>query len=178
MTAKALDLFGNPVRMRIVHCLYDGRELTTAELCAHLPDVSQATMYRHVADMERAGALEVVRAEKVRGAIERTYRLRPSAAHMSPAERADMTAEDLQRTMATVASVMVAEFNQLLAASKRPPKDAISLAQFTLWLSDEELADLSAAMRAFIGRNLANTPRGRRRYLLSPTCFPLAPHKD
>ena len=33
-----LDLFGNPVRMRIVHALDGGRELTTAQLRARLPD--------------------------------------------------------------------------------------------------------------------------------------------
>ncbi len=178
MAKGTLDLFGNPVRMRIVHCLYDGRELTTAQLCAHLPDVSQATMYRHVSEMEHAGTLEVVRVEKIRGALERTYRLRPSDVHLARAERAAMTSEDFRRTMATVASVMVAEFDQLLAASKRPPKDAVSLAQFTLWLSDEELAELSGAMRAFISQTIANKPKGRRRYLLSPICFPLAPHED
>ena len=71
-----LRLFAHPVRVRIVNALRGDRILTTADLAARLPDVSKATVYRHVELLADAGVLEVAREERVRGAVERHYRLR------------------------------------------------------------------------------------------------------
>jgi DNA-binding transcriptional ArsR family regulator len=176
MAKGTLALFGNPVRMRIVHALYDGRELTTAQLCERFPDISQATMYRHVSEMEQAGALEIVSVAKVRGAIERTYRLRLSEVQLAKSERAALTPDDLRRTMTTVATVMVSEFDQFLETARSPWKGGLSLVQLPLWLNDDELSELAATMQAFIARTQNNKAKGRKRYLLSPICFPLVPH--
>ncbi|NUP32350.1 MAG: helix-turn-helix domain-containing protein, partial [Streptomycetaceae bacterium] len=43
------DLLLHPVRLRIVHAVSGGRELTTTQLCERLPDVSKVTVYRQVA---------------------------------------------------------------------------------------------------------------------------------
>ncbi len=46
-----MDTFGllvHPVRLRIVHAMSGGRVLTTSDLCARLPDVPKATVYRYV----------------------------------------------------------------------------------------------------------------------------------
>lgn len=178
MAEGTLDLFSNPVRMRIVHVLYDGREATTAQLCRRFPDVSQATMYRHVAAMERAGALEVVREEKVRGAVERTYRLRRSQTRLTETEQESLTPDDLRRTMATIAAVMVSEFDRSLEASALTQRADLSLAQLSLWLTDDELAQLTRTLMSFVARHQDNAPQGRRRYLLTPIYFPLAHAPD
>ena len=49
--------------------------MTTAELCARLPGVSQATVYRHVGTLADAGILEVAGEQRVSGFVERSYRL-------------------------------------------------------------------------------------------------------
>ncbi|MEV6871554.1 helix-turn-helix domain-containing protein [Amycolatopsis sp. NPDC051128] len=45
---NTVDLLLHPVRLRIVQALSGGRELTTTQLCAGLPDVSKVTVYRQV----------------------------------------------------------------------------------------------------------------------------------
>lgn len=175
MTSGALDLLGNPVRMRIVHALYDGREVTTAQLCARLADVSQATLYRHVAAMEKAGLLEVVAEQRVRGAVERTYRLRRSATRLTDVELGNLSAEDYRRAMHTVASVMVAEFERTLEASGAPAGARTSLRQLAIWLTNSELAELRKAVVEFISRNRDNSEEGRRRFLLTPAWFCMEP---
>lgn len=72
---EALELFAHPVRLRIVHALSGGRVVTTSELCALIPDVSKATVYRHVGVLADGGVLEVDAEQRVRGAVERRYRL-------------------------------------------------------------------------------------------------------
>ncbi len=85
----ALELLAHPVRLRIVHALRGDRALTTAELSALLPDVSKAMVYRHVDLLASAGILEVAQERRIRGAVERLYRLRPDRATVpaKPARR-------------------------------------------------------------------------------------------
>ena len=166
-----LDLFGNPVRMRIVHALDGGRELTTAQLRARLPDVSQATVYRHVAAMERMGALDVASERKVRGVVERTYRLRRSAARLTEAELAELTPDDLRRTMDTIASVLVTEFGRALDDMGMPARQGTSMAQLSVWLTDEEAAELGEVVLGWLARHRDNPEQGRQRYLVTPVWF-------
>ncbi|GAA4229115.1 DNA-binding transcriptional ArsR family regulator [Streptosporangium album] len=70
-----LELFAHPVRLRIVHAMSGGRILTTSQLCARMPEVTKATMYRHVGLLADAGILAVDGEQRVRGAVERRYRL-------------------------------------------------------------------------------------------------------
>ena len=55
MSTSRLALLLHPVRMRLVNALSAGRSLTTTELCARLPDLPKATVYRQVAQL-RGGA--------------------------------------------------------------------------------------------------------------------------
>jgi DNA-binding transcriptional ArsR family regulator len=52
-----LDLVAHPVRLRIMHAMRGDRPLTTSELCARLPDVSKATVYRHIEQLAEGGIL-------------------------------------------------------------------------------------------------------------------------
>lgn len=47
-------LIGHPVRLRVIIAL-GGRTLTTKQLAEALPDVAQATLYRHVCGDGAAG---------------------------------------------------------------------------------------------------------------------------
>ena len=70
------DLILHPIRMRIILALAQGRSLTAQELGAALPDVAQATLYRHLNRLLKGGVLAVVDERQVRGAVERIYALR------------------------------------------------------------------------------------------------------
>ena len=78
------DVVMHPVRLRIIQQL-GGRSLTTAQLRAALPDVTQATLYRHVATLVDAGILSIVEERRVRGAVERTLALGDRMAHVDQA---------------------------------------------------------------------------------------------
>ena len=66
---KTVELLLHPVRLRVVHALSGGRTLTTAQLRARMPDVSKATMYRHISLLALGGILEVDGEERVGGTI-------------------------------------------------------------------------------------------------------------
>ena len=76
---RMTELILHPVRIRIVQAAMDGATITTSELCARMPDISKATMYRHVATLVEGGLFKIVGEERVRGAVERSYPAHPGS---------------------------------------------------------------------------------------------------
>ncbi|MFJ9470016.1 helix-turn-helix domain-containing protein [Streptomyces caniferus] len=169
-----VDLLLHPVRLRVVHALAGGRVLTTSQLCARTPEVSKVTMYRHVALLTEAGFLEVAEEQRVRGAVERHYRLRQDRPAVDADAAAAMSLDDHRRGFAAAMAVLIAEFNAYLDREGTDPvADAVSYRQGTLWLSPDELAEMNHKLLAVLGPLLANQPEpGRAPYLLSRIFFP------
>ena len=173
----ALELLAHPVRLRIVHALRGDRTLTTAELCALLPDVSKAMVYRHVDLLASAGILEVAQERRVRGAVERLYRLRPDRATVT---RRDQRGAVARRLLARVRHGARRADRRVQAYLDRedadPSGDLVGFRQHAIWLSREELEQLIAELRQAIAPRLAYQPAPERgRYLLSPILFPVEP---
>lgn len=171
----ALELLAHPVRLRIVHALRGGRTLTTAGLSALLPDVSKAMVYRHVDLLASAGVLEVAHERRVRGAVERLYRLRPDRAAVTSESGAAPSPDDYWRVFVAALAVLTAEFRSYLDREDADPEDdLVGFRQHAVWLSRGELEQLIAELRQVIVPLLANQPSPERgRYLLSPILFPM-----
>jgi DNA-binding transcriptional ArsR family regulator len=170
-----LELLAHPVRLRIVHAMRGDRELTTGQLCALLPDVSKAMVYRHVDLLAAEGILEVAGEHRVRGAVERVFRLRQDRAVIGADAFRSMLPGDHRHGFFTALAVLVAEFNAYLEKdSSDPVADLVGYRQHAIWLSRDELTELISGLRKAILPALANPPRGdRTRYLLSPILFPM-----
>ncbi|MDH6122177.1 helix-turn-helix domain-containing protein [Kitasatospora sp. GAS204B] len=169
-----VDLLLHPVRLRLVHALSGGRTLTTSQLCALLPDVSKATVYRHVGLLAEGGLLEVAEEHRVRGAVEREYRLRRERAVIGAGAAAAASRDDHRRIFAVAMATLLAEFNAYLDRdSADPAADLVGYRQHALWLSPAELAELIGELRAAIVSRIGNEPAPERtRHLLSPIMFP------
>ncbi|MEV4759362.1 helix-turn-helix domain-containing protein [Micromonospora sp. NPDC049559] len=169
------ELLVHPVRLRIVHAMSGGRTLTTAQLCARLPDVSKASVYRHVGLLADAGVLEVEGEQRVRGAVERRYRLRRERAVIDAERAASATPEDHRRIFAVAMTTLIAEFNAYLERGGADPvADAVGYRQHAIWLSPGERDELIDGLRRAIVAQLGNAPGPERRpYLLSPILFPI-----
>ena len=109
-----VELVAHPVRLRIIHAMRGGRTLTTSELCVLLPGVSKATVYRHIGVLADAGILEIAGEQRVRGAVERRYRLRQDRASVSPETFNSVSREDHRRAFAAAMAALLAEFNAYL----------------------------------------------------------------
>ncbi|SHF88480.1 helix-turn-helix domain-containing protein [Streptoalloteichus hindustanus] len=172
---ESLELLAHPVRLRIVHAMRGGRSLTTAELCARVPDASKAMVYRHVDLLVAGGVLEVAEERRVRGAVERRYRLRQDLAVVDAETLERLSRDDYRRGFAAALAVLVAEFDAYLAREDADPTaDLVGFRQHAVWLSRDELLEMIGEMRDAIAPRLNNpaTPN-RRRYLLSPVLFPV-----
>ncbi|MET7335751.1 helix-turn-helix domain-containing protein [Nonomuraea sp. NPDC005650] len=174
-TLELLELLAHPVRLRIVHAMRGGRELTTAQLCARIPDTSKAMIYRHVDLLATNGILEVADERRVRGAVERRFRLRLDRVVVDADAVAALSPDDHRRVFATSMAVLAAEFNAYLDRdAPDPAADLVGYRQHAIWLSREELENMIDGLRRVILPLLANQPAPERtQYLLSPIFFPI-----
>jgi DNA-binding transcriptional ArsR family regulator len=172
---NTLDLVLHPVRLRIVHALSGQRARTTSELYESLPDVSKATLYRHVALLVAGGLLEVAGERRIRGAVERRYRLHPALVAIDQEMAASMSLEEHRHGFAAAVAALIADFNSYLdRANANPTADFVSYAQAPLWLNRDELAAMVSDIRSLIASRMSNLPApDRNLYLLSPILFPI-----
>jgi hypothetical protein len=170
------DLLLHPVRFQVAQAFLGDRVLTTAELHAELPDVPTATLYRHVGLLADAGVLAVVRERKVRGAVERSYRLVTEAASVGPDDAREMTPDEHRRAFSVFAAGLLADFERYLErAGDRPDlgADGALYRQLGLWHTDEELTAFLGELRALLQRHAAAGPaEGRRRRVLTSILLP------
>jgi DNA-binding transcriptional ArsR family regulator len=172
---NTLDLLLHPVRLRVVWAMSGGRTRTTSDLCAHMSDVPKTTVYRHVGLLAEAGLLEVVDEQKVRGVVERHYRLRRERAVIDAEAGASMSLDDHRHGFTAAMAALLAEFNAYLdRPSADPFTDSIGYRQGTLWLSPDELAEMIEELRAVFVARAGNEPAPNRKpHLTSAIFFPI-----
>jgi DNA-binding transcriptional ArsR family regulator len=168
------DLLLHPVRMRILQALFDADPLTTAELRDRMPDVPPTTMYRHIGVLADAGVLEVVAEKRIRGTVERSYRVRDEHAVVDPAARAAMTREDHERAFTTFAASLLGDFDRYLAREGADPAaDGVVYRQAAVWLTDEDFAAMVAEIEhAVVSRIGRARDGGRVRRVVSLVVVP------
>ncbi|SDX99416.1 Helix-turn-helix domain-containing protein [Micromonospora pattaloongensis] len=168
------DLLLHPVRLRIVQVFLGDRALTTAELRDELPDVPPATLYRHVGTLADGEVLEVVAERRVRGAVERTYRLRSGNTVVRGADAAAMSVEEHRRAFMTFVAALLGDYDRYLARQDVDlERDLVGYRQAAMYLTDDELRDLIGDLAAVFAPRLAHEPaEGRTRRLLSTILMP------
>lgn len=168
------DLLLHPVRLRIVQAFLGDRPLTTTELRTELQDVPTASLYRHVARLVDAGVLAVVSERRVRGALERTYVLRVTAASIGLDELANMSPEDHRHAFMAYVAALLADFDRYLASGDIDfLRDGVSYSLTGIWLDDAELTELRRDIFRVFQPRLANAPKpGRRRRILGSVLLP------
>ncbi|MFD4676370.1 helix-turn-helix domain-containing protein [Lentzea sp. NPDC058450] len=168
------DLLLHPVRMRILQALFETDPLTTAQLRERLPDIAPATMYRHIAVLVENDVLEVVEERRVRGTVERSYRVRKEEAVVGRDARAAMTRDDHQRAYSTFAASLMGDFDRYLARPGADPNvDGVVYQQAAVWLTDEEFAAMAEEIRHVVmSRTGGERDGGRRRRVVSLVVVP------
>ena len=143
-------------------------------MCARLPDVSKAMVYRHVDLLAAEGVLEVAEERRVRGAVERYFRLRQDRAAIDAEAFRAMSPDDHRRVFSTALAVLVAEFSAYLERVDADPAPTWSATGSTRSGSAaQELEQMIIELRQVIAPRLANQAAPERaQYLLVPSSSP------
>jgi DNA-binding transcriptional ArsR family regulator len=167
------DLVFHPVRMRIITAV-SGRQLATRELLKAIPEIPQATVYRHVRALIKGGVLEVVEERKIRGVEERIFRMKAPPS---------VTRRDLKgKTNAALEQMGMVFVSGLLSDIRRylhgkwkvdPFRDGVQISKVTLHLSDAELAELNGrVLRLILAASKKKAAAGRKGRIFSYTIIP------
>jgi len=76
------SLITHPIRARLILTTM-GRELTTQQMAALLPDIARTSLYRHIRELAEAGVFMVVGETAIRGTVEKRYTVRLSSATLA-----------------------------------------------------------------------------------------------
>ena len=164
---KGAELLLHPVRLRIIGAFLGDRKLTTADLQAELPDVPPTSLYRHLGHLIEAGVLDVVAERRVRGTVERTYVLR-AALQVPPDDLASWTPDDHRRAFYGYTAVLLTDFDRYLDQEHIDlRRDGAGYRMAGMWMTDEELNELTRGFLSLLQPYMANpaTPDRRRRIL-------------
>ena len=172
MKLLAADVILHPVRMRIISTLMN-RRLTTQQIHAALPDISQATLYRHLSRLMKAEVIEVVERRPVRGVVEKVYATADQGVPMQ-FDYTEMTRSDWQSGFAAFTASLLGQFEAYIQQEQANPiNDGVSFRSSALNLTDDELKQMSLDLRAVL-EPLTQRPAspGRRRRLFSAVLIP------
>jgi predicted ArsR family transcriptional regulator len=175
MNAKA-KLLLHPVRMRIVQTLVGDRKLTVQEMGQRLPDVPQATLYRHLNQLVQGNIIKVVSQNQVRGTIERVYGLAQGGSSLSAEEFQKSTKEEQMEVFMQFISMVINGFGSYLEQDHIDlVKDGVTFRQADFYLSDEEFAEFIQSLGDVYRKAMQYEPaEGRRKRTISTIIVPEA----
>jgi DNA-binding transcriptional ArsR family regulator len=144
-----LEVMLHPVRMQIMLALAGSLGMTSLQISERLAGVPQATLYRHINRLLKAGILLVVDQRPVRGTVEKIYTLNSAVqTRLGNEAVSGLSKEDHLRFFTSFAVTLIDEFSRYLTHSPTVDyaADGVGYHQLVLFMSDEELVDFSLAL--------------------------------
>ena len=170
----------HPERLRILSEL-SSHPTTTRSLQARLPDIAQASLYRHIRALLDAQVIRIAKTESKNGAAEKSYVLDFANTRAAPDQLEQMSAASLQSHF----TIFTANLNRIFARfarSSRPGQRlaaGLSFNQITLRLSPEQVTELQARMTDLVTSIADHPPTPKTRpYFLTATVIPMEPDDD
>ena len=173
MAQTKVDLILHPIRLRILLTLA-GRRLTAQDLAQALPDVPQATLYRHIHQLVDADLLSIDETRSVRGGVvEKVYKLEQEDVRLTAEDVADLRREDHLRYFTIFFTSVLRDFERYLQQEQIDFAREVRYHQVPLYLSDDEFQEMMHALTTIIQAHQNNQPEpSRRRRLLTSIIMP------
>ena len=167
------DLILHPIRGRILAVLAR-REMTTRQIARALPDISQASVYRHVTLLASAGLLKVVREVPNRGMVERVYAFVVEEAMLQADHLPDAAPKDFLRYFKSFSDAVVGQYRRYCSQPNADPlRDGVAFWGEVLYLTPKERDEVLTALQAATQKFKANDPTpARERFYISRIFIP------
>ena len=157
MKNNLMEVIMNPTRQRIIQYLVIHGQGSTGEMRREIQDIPPASLYRHVKLLLDAELLEVVKEERIRGVVERTYKL-------ASKENDAIGSQDIGAIIQTGLLSLMSVFQEYFSRGDRDPvKDMLSFSTSTLMMTDEEFLSFLMKLNALFSEAIKNKPAGGRK---------------
>lgn len=174
---KRIHALLHPVRLAIVQQLEIGsRRMTIAELAAELPEISQATLYRHVNALVAASICTVVEQRKVHSVQERVYAVcSPEATVVRRHDLGDRASlDDRFDAVALLLASLNNDFEAANRSRKRVAGEAASYVSNVAHLTDDDVAELARIRAWVVNLRRRPAPKNARLRMVAIMDFPYA----
>jgi DNA-binding HxlR family transcriptional regulator len=160
------SLITHPVRARLILTLM-GRELTTQQMAALLPDIPRTSLYRHIRELTEAGVFEVVAETAIRGTVERRYAVLLRSATLSREDIQDAGHEEYLRLVTGFLGAIMNVYQAYLDRHEQGLAENTLLRVNSVNLTDEEFQQFRRQLTDLLTAVQANplTPERRRRVI-------------
>ncbi|MFK2824773.1 helix-turn-helix domain-containing protein [Bacillus sp. B190/17] len=154
----------HPVRMKIVQTLVNGRRLTVQQMSEKLPDVPQASLYRHLKKLVNADLIAVAEENQVRGTIEKVYMLPKAFDETTAEEFLRLSKEEHVSYFIKFMAAVLADFEGYVnQPSFDFVKDGAGYRQAVFYASDAEFHHFVTAIGQEMMKLIQNEPAPERR---------------
>ncbi len=112
------EVLMHPVRMKISQALMRNKEsgLSPLEMVKVIQDVPQATLYRHISVLHKAGIIRVLKEKKVRSVSQKYYVLNEEAARLHANEWKQFTKEQKLSYISSYQLSLMTQYQHYLAS--------------------------------------------------------------
>ncbi len=156
------DLLLHPVRLRIILATA-GRQVTPQQLANELPDIPQATLYRHINTLAAAGILSVVKERRVRNTLEKTYALPDQSLMLTAEDLENAGPEDYIRLFTQYFGLLLGYYVRYIQHGNVDlARDNVLFQMFPAYLSEVEAQELGQTLKAALLPYLKNEPSPER----------------
>ncbi|AFG37049.1 helix-turn-helix domain-containing protein [Spirochaeta africana] len=161
-----IDVLLHPARLLIIQTLLQQPGLSTGDLCARLPRLSQASLYRHLRTLRDAAVVQAEDGTSDKGHREKKYRVTPGADSLDPDAFMQLGHEGRMAAFMQFLAQLQTAFSEWSGSGDADlVSDGVGFRQAMLWLSDSEFTGMMAELRALYDRYLGydSTPERRLR---------------
>lgn len=165
--------------MRILRAFAGETELTVRNLAGNLADIPQATLYRHLNRLTQVGILTVTAETRVRGALERRYRINPKAVTVPAQEIETIEPEAHQKYFSVFVASLLEDFGRYIRTGDVDVvRDDVHYVQVPVLATPEEFAGFMEQLAKLIKKFAILKPAKHRvRRTISIVTLPESPTK-
>jgi len=171
---STVDVILHPVRMRIIQSLIN-QQITAQQLKELLPDIPQASLYRHLKKLVEAGVIHIIEEIPNRGTMEKVYSLQdPANATISVEKLNSFTKDEHMDLFFKFMANIMGEYERYLNEDDIDlVRDGVSFRQTSLFLDDAEFSQFIKELSEIYTRVTQNRPeKGRRRRTVATIIIP------
>ncbi|WP_273124769.1 helix-turn-helix domain-containing protein [Metabacillus sp. HB246100] len=155
----------HPVRLKIVQSLIGIKELNVQQLSLKLPDVPQATLYRHLNKLLEAEIIKIVKENQIRGTVEKFYSLVDQQV-INQDDLHKLSRDEHLQLFLTFMTHLLAKYESYLNQEEIDLfKDGVVYREAIAYLSDDEfnefVEDLSIIMKKVMDKKPSNERKAR-----------------
>ena len=149
----------HPVRMRLIQTLIKEKKLTVQQISEYMPDVPQATLYRHINKLLESEILEVLEENQIRGTIEKAYGLRKNGFDQIKKDLEESTKEEHFNYFFSFLLSLLGDFEEYLKKDTLDFKeDGLMYRTASLYLTDDEFKELITEIQKLLLAAFENDP--------------------